>query len=101
MLLGFAGYQDSEHPVHQTIAAPHPGDPLQVRMGVDRLEFLTDNGMVVGQLARNFTVPAGAGGVCAAVMVIVSWNAERSEPEYRQNLRSNAWEVVVPEFVFE
>ena len=34
-------------------------------------------------------------------MVIVSWNAERSEPEYRQNLRSNAWEVVVPEFVFE
>ena len=35
VFLGFAGYQDSEHPVHQAIAAPHPGDPLQVRMGTD------------------------------------------------------------------
>ena len=56
---------------------------------------------MVGQLARNFTEPAGTGGVRASVMAIVSWDAERSEPEYRRDLRSDAWEVVVPELIFE
>ena len=101
VFLGFAGYWDPEHPVHQAIANLNPGDPLQLRMGTDRWELLADNGMVVGQLARNFTAPAGASRVRAAVMVIVSWDAGRSEPEYRQGLRSEAWEVVVPELVFE
>ena len=82
--------------------ASSQGDPLQVRMGTDRWELLADNGMVVGQLARNFTAPVDAtGGVRATVMAIVSWDAERSEPEYRQGLRSEAWEVVVPELVLE
>ena len=57
--------------------------------------------MMVGQLARNFAAPAGAGCVRAAVMAVVSWDTERSEPDYQQGLRSDAWEVVVPELVFE
>ena len=101
VFLGFAGYRDPEHPVHQVIADLNPGDSLQVRMGTDRWELLADNGMVVGQLARNFTAPAATSKVRAAVMAIVAWDAERSEPEYRQGLRSEAWEVVVPEMVFE
>ena len=101
VFLGFAGYRDPKHPVHRAIADLNPGDPLQMRMGTDRWELLADNGAVVGQLARNFTVPAGASTARAAVMAIVSWDAERSELEYRQGLRSEAWEVVVPELVFE
>ena len=101
VFLGFAGYRDPTHPVHQVIAGLHPGDPLQVRMGTDRWELLANNGMVVGQLARNFAAPAGVSGVRAAVMAITAWDAERSEPGYRQGLRSEAWEVVVPELVFE
>ena len=100
VFLGYAGYRDPTHPVHQVIADLNPGDPLQARMGTDRWELLTDNGMVVGQLARGFTAPSGTGGVRASVMAVVSWDAERSEPEYRQGLRSEAWEVVVPELVF-
>ena len=100
VFLGFAGYRDPTDPVHQTIADLNSGDPLQVRIGTDRWELLVDNGRIVGQLARNFTPPAGAGRVRAAVMAIVSWDAEHSEPEYRQGLRSEAWEVVVPELVF-
>ena len=101
VFLGFTGYRDTQHPVHQTIADLNPGDLLQVRMGTDRWELLADNGMVVGQLARNFTTPAGASRVRAAVMAIVAWDAERSEPEYRHGLHSDEWEVVVPELVFE
>ena len=35
------------------------------------------------------------------VMAIVSWNGKGSDPEYRQKLCSVAWEVVVPELVFD
>ena len=101
VFLGFAGYRDPKHPVHQAIAGLHPGDPLQVRIGTDRWELLTGSGMVVGQLARNFTTPADASGVRATVMAIISWDAERSEPEHRPSLRSKKWEVVVPELAFE
>ena len=101
VFLGFSGYRDPEHRVHQAIADLNPGDPLQVRIRTDRWELMADNGMVVGQLARNFPVPAGASRVRAAVMAIVAWDAERSEPEYRQGLRSDEWEVVVPELVFQ
>ena len=101
VFLGFAGYRDPRHPVHQAIAGLNPGDPLQVRMRTDRWEPLADNGMVVGQLARGFTTPTDASRIQAAVIAIVSWDAERSEPEYRSGLRSDAWEVVVPELMFE
>ena len=101
VFLGFAGYRDPKHPVHQAIAGLHPGDPLQVRMGTDRWELLAGNGTVVGQLARNFTAPAGAGSTYATVMAIIAWDAERSEPEYRSGLHTKNWEVVVPELVFE
>lgn len=101
VFLGFAGYRDTSHPVHQAIAALNPGDRLLVRMDTDRWELLDDNGTAVGRLARGFNPPAGAATAHATVMAIVSWDAERSEPEYRASLRSDAWEVVVPELVFE
>ena len=101
VFLAFAGYRDPDHPVHQAIAGLDRDDPLQVNMGTDHCELLADNGMVVGQLACNFTAPAGAGSTYAIVMAIVAWDAERSEPEYRSGLRTKTWEVVVPELVFE
>ena len=65
------------------------------------MELLDDNGTAVGQLSRGFRAPASADNAHATVMAIVSWDAERSEPEYRTSLRSEVWEVVVPELVFE
>ena len=32
---------------------------------------------------------------------MVSWDAERSDPEYRKGLRCKTWEVVIPELIFE
>ena len=99
--LGLAGYRDPVHPLHQAIARLKPGDPLEVRAGEDRWELLDDDGVAVGQLARGFTPPPGAGRVHAHVRAVVSWDRQSSEPEYQQSLRSEAWEVVVPELVFE
>ena len=59
VFLGFAGYRDPEHPwCIRSSRTSIQETRLQVRMGTDRWELLADNGMVVGQLARNFTAPA-------------------------------------------
>ena len=99
--LGFAGRRSPDHPVHRAIAALSPGDPLQVRAGENRWELLDAGGTVVGQLARGFQAPAGTRSASATVLAIVNWDRKRSEPEFRSGLRCEAWEVVVPELVFE
>ena len=101
VFLGYAGYRSPGHPVHRAIAALSPGDPLEVRIGADRWDLLDRNGTVVGQLALGFEAPAGMRCASATVMAVVIWDRERSEPHYRDGLRSESWETVVPELVFE
>ena len=101
VFLSFGGYREPEHPVHADISALSPGDPLQARMGADRWELLDQNGTVAGQLARGFRAASGVRCACATVMAIVEWDRERSDPDYRDGLRCESWEVVVPEIVFE
>ena len=101
VFLSFGGYRGPEHPVHAAISALAPGDPLQARMGADRWELLDQNGTVVGQLARGFRAASGVRCAFATVMAVVEWDRERSDPDYRDGLRGESWEVVVPEIVFE
>ena len=101
VFLGFAGYRDPDHPVHKAIAALAPGDSLRVGSGGDRQDLLDQSGVVVGQLARGFKAPAGMRFASATVLAVVNWDREKSESPYRDGLRSEAWEVVVPELVFE
>ena len=101
IFLGFASYRPRDHAVHRSIAALSPGDRLGVRVGDHRWELTDRNGTVVGQLARRFEAPLGMRCVFATVTAIVAWDRERSEPEYRDGLACDAWEVVVPELVFE
>ena len=99
--LGFAERWQPDHPVHPAIAELSPGDPLQVRSGENRWELLDRSGTVVGQLAHGFQAPAGTRFASATVLAIVNWDLERSEPQFRSGLHCDAWEVVVPELVFE
>ena len=99
--LGFAGHRSPDHPVHRAIAALSPGDPLQIRARESRWELLDAAGTVVGQLARGFEGPSGTRFASATVLAIVNWDRERSEPQFLSGLNCDAWEVVVPELVFE
>ena len=90
-----------EHPVHAAISALSPVDPLQARMAADRWELLDQSGTVVGQLARGFKAASGVRRAFATEIAIVEWDRERSDPDYRNGLRCENWEVVVPEIVFE
>ena len=100
--LGFAGRRRSGHPVHRAIAALSPGDPLGTRIvEAGRFELLDRSGTVVGRFARAFEVPPATRCRAATVRAVVTWSREESEPQYREGLKCDTWEVVVPELVFE
>jgi len=102
--LGFAGRRDRRDPVHGAIAALSPGDPLEARIAEGGRWLLLDrNGRVVGRLAGNgkFTPPSGMRCRSAEVLAVVGWSRDASEPQYRDSLKCDTWEVLVPELVFE
>ena len=101
IFLDFVGRRHIGHTVHRAIAALSPGDLLDVRIRSNRWELLDRNSTVVGQLAGSFKAPKDMRCTSATVLAIATWDSERSEPEYRDRLQCDRWEVVVPELVFE
>ena len=100
--LGFAGRSHPRHRVHRAIAALSPGDPLEVRVDEQgRWNLFDGSGIAVARLATSFEPPAGTRCTSATVLAVVAWSGEASEPKFRAGLKCDAWEVVVPELVFE
>ena len=99
--LSFAGHKPPNNRVHRAIAALSPGDQLQAQRQADRWELRDSAGTIVGTLSRHFKAPDGMRCVNASVAAVATWSRERSEPQYRQRLKNDTWEVVVPELVFE
>ena len=100
--LGFAGRYHSNHPLHRAIAALSPRDQLETRIAKNGYwELLNRSGMVVGRLAQVFEPPPGTRCRSATVFAVVAWSREASEPQYHDSMKCDAWEVVVPELVFE
>ena len=101
VFLSFAGYRFRSHPVHEAIAALAAGDSLHVRPSANRWELLDGTETVVGQLSGSFEPPGGMRCTSATVMAIVTWDKDKSEPQFQGGLRCEQWEVVIPELVFE
>ena len=100
--LGFAGRHGTHHPIHRAIAALSPGDPLRARIADHGRWQLTDGaGTTVGRLTKSFRPPAGMRCRSVSMLAVVGWRRELSEPKYRDAIKCDAWEVVVPELVFE
>ena len=100
--VGFAGREYPGHRVHGAIAELRVGDKLDIRPVNGGNWVLIDKaGVVVGRLARRFKAPAGMVCRAAEVFAIVGWSREASQPQYRDSIKTETWEVVVPELVFE
>ena len=91
--------------VHQTALCDYrratPFRLLKVRVDSNRRELLNRSGTVVGQLAGGFETRVGMRCMFATVLAIATWDHECSEPQFRDRLHCDTWEVVVPELVFE
>ena len=100
--LGFAGRRRAGDPMHSAITALSIDDPLDVRVGKDgRWTLLDRAGRTVGRLAGSFRPPSASRCRSAATFAVVGWSREASDPKYRDAMRCDAWEVVMPELVFE
>ena len=99
--LSFAGNKPPGDATHRAIADLAPSDQLQVRPKSDWWELLNYAGVVVGTLARKFEPPPDMRCAEATVLAVASWSRERSDPQYRQRLKNDTWEVVIPDLVFE
>ena len=100
VVLGFAGWRRSRHPVHRAIARLAPGDELSLETVEGRWQLQDRQGVVVGQLARKFEPPRDTRCISASVSAIVTWSRDRTDPEYQSGVRCDEWEVVLPELVF-
>ena len=102
VVLSFAGWKRRGHPVHRSITALAPGDPLTLQeTAAGHRELLDRSGTSVARLAKDYRFPAGMRLRSAEVRGVVRWSRELSEPEYRDRARCESWEVVVPRLVFE
>ena len=99
--LGFAGRKPPNNPTHRSIRTLAPGDPLQAHRRRDRWELLDNTGVPIGALARSYETPDNLPCAEARVAAIATWNKNRSDPQYRQHLHRDQWEVVIPELIFE
>ncbi len=63
--------------------------------------FLIAKGRSLGNSLVVSRPPDGVRCTFATVLAVVTWDRERSEPQYLSGLQCDAWEVVVPELVFE
>ena len=100
--LGFAGRRWDGDRIHRDIAALSPGDPLKVRVGTKgQWELLNRTERVVGRLSKSFSPPPRKSCRSAGVLAIVGWSREASDPDYRERMRCDSWEVIVPELVFQ
>jgi ATP-dependent DNA helicase RecQ len=99
--LGFAGRHATTHPLHQAIHSLQPNDPVEFVEQGERLELRDSGGRIVCRLARSYSIPSGCRCVEARVAAVVVRRLEDAEPDYRESIRCEAWEVVVPELVFD
>lgn len=101
VFLSFAGNKDPRDRTHAAIAALAPDDLLKVDSQAQPWELANHRGTVVGRLAKGFEPPEGMRCVGATVHAIIVRRRDQSEPEYQAGHKSDRWEVVVPELVFE
>ena len=79
----------------------HPETFCRCGPGPSAGNYLTGTARWSGSWPAISNLRTGMRCECAAVMAIVRWDRERSEPQFQANLRSDSWEVVVPELVFQ
>ena len=98
--LGFAGRYKPGHFVHQAIASLTANDALYLQQQKGRYELLDDKKRTVGRLSQAFTPPKGMTCVETRIAAIISRRREDCEPEYRDHVSCDQWEVIIPELVF-
>lgn len=99
--LSFAGRLPNTHPSLAAIAATRAGDPVQLIRDGDRWRVENAKGQTLARMSRAFRPPEGTSFLRGEVAAILNWRRDDADEEYRPLMRRDAWEVVLPELVFQ
>ena len=98
--LSWAGRLVAAHPSIAAIAAAATGDPLEVVYDGGAWMLKTRQGQTLGKMARTWSPTADTSFLRGEVGAVVRWRKSDNQEEYRDNIRRDEWETIVPELVF-
>ena len=100
VVLSFAGWQPPGAQTHRAIDALAPGDPLSLSNQNGQWKVLDAAGQQVGRMAKKWSLPDGMRVAEATVQGIFQrWADDAKDGQFKHNLRTDAWEVVLPRFL--
>ena len=98
VVLSFAGWRAMRSDAHRAIAALAPGDPLSLLHEDGQWKVFDHDGRQVGRMAHKWALPNGMSIVQVTVQgIFTRWAKDDEDEQRRQMLRSETWEVVVPQ----
>jgi len=99
--LSWAGRLAGGHPSIAAITAAGTGDALEVVNDGGVWMLKNRHGHTLGKMARSWSAPpAGASFLRGEVGAIVRWRRSDNQEEYRESIRRDEWEAIVPELDF-
>jgi ATP-dependent DNA helicase RecQ len=99
--LGYAGRQPADHPIHARLAALRTGDPLQARIGGERILLCDGEGFAVARLSRSASaewLPKLPETEAIRIVALLRRRCGDGGPAFRGRSRADTWEVPLPEF---
>ena len=99
--LSFAGRQGHNFPGLNAIASARIGDRIALDLEQGRWFLKDSKGCSLGRMSKSFAPPPNTRFVAGEVAAILRWRKEDGDEAFHHALRRDAWEVVIPELVFE
>lgn len=96
--IGYAGRQSADAAIHDHIARLRPGEPLTFHPDGDRFLLQDAQGNVVSRTSASFSQP-GVIESCTVCVIVVRY-ASDTEEQYRKYVRTERWEVIVPQLIY-
>jgi ATP-dependent DNA helicase RecQ len=98
--LSFAGRLGGGHAAHNAIAAAKVGDEIRLIQDGDRWSLQDVHGRPIGRMAGAWQPPVGLRFTQGFVGAVVRWRKIDNDERYRDRIKREGWETVLPELEF-
>lgn len=98
--LSYAGRLLGKSPTLKAITACAVDDPVSLQHSDNKWLIIDRNNRVLGRMAGNWQPPQHFAMISGKVGAILTWRKSDNEERYQTHIKRDAWETVLPEFVF-